>query len=613
MNAHVRTPARNPRDLSEQARGRRSPVRLTSGFTLMEAVGVFSILAVIGAVVSPAFHQQIREAEQKSEAKTTTALIRAVEKVVLDRKVLPGTTDWVDWVAPELDQPVHRIARSRSGCQRRLVYHPASGIQPGELGRAQTASGFTDIYPAFERLMVVSTLRDAFPENWDLESEEAFEALWNTEPHERPAGWSEQDLPDPDDLQIARLDLTDLTHRVVINNMSPGMVPARISVEENGTILSVARSESSYSWMRCYLHGTGLNLHGPDGALMARELINHDRTLYYNEAGWSGPASPAGPSMAPEVTPTLPCELPDTTPLAPHWAPGMTDLVQDFLDANFPCIEDEALKQAAIDELYRALWAYMDWAESGFVEGGGGSTPPEIAYVSPSTLMLLGTVALTALPAAGGNGGGWGWGRGGGVGWGKGGKKGGGDEDGGDTPVPTPSVLESTIARLDEWTRRLVCGDISVEPPLPNQAPNCSEAYASPESIWPPNHDWWVPITVVVPDPENDPVSITIDSIWQDEPVDTYGDGSFSPDGTGVGGELAWVRAERCGPPMKVPGNGRVYHIAFTARDDHDNWCKGEVTVGVPHDVKDTPIDGGPLFLSTEPAPDEDGIGGRKN
>jgi hypothetical protein len=44
--------------------------------------------------------------------------------------------------------------------------------------------------------------------------------------------------------------------------------------------------------------------------------------------------------------------------------------------------------------------------------------------------------------------------------------------------------------------------------------------------------------------------------------VDGLGDGSTSPDGTGVGTEQAQVRAERA-----ESGNGRVYHIAFTASD----------------------------------------------
>jgi CSLREA domain-containing protein len=136
-----------------------------------------------------------------------------------------------------------------------------------------------------------------------------------------------------------------------------------------------------------------------------------------------------------------------------------------------------------------------------------------------------------------------------------------------------------------------------------NRLPDCSAAAPSITSIWPPNHQF-VPVNILgVTDPEGDPLVITITSIRQDEPVDTNGDGSFTPDGRGVGTSTAEVRAERAGT-KKVPGNGRVYHIGFTADDGHSGSCSADtVLVGVPHDIKDIPIDEGPLYDSTALAP----------
>ncbi|MCB1127956.1 MAG: hypothetical protein KDM81_15790, partial [Verrucomicrobiae bacterium] len=233
---------------------------------------------------------------------------------------------------------------------------------------------FTGISRGVDRLMVVSTLQDDFPGGLNLKSAEAFEALWNTEPHQRPAGWSSEDLPDPDDLQIARLDLGRLIHRVVVNNMSAGDDnPAKISLEDNGTVLSITRGSSTRSWERGFVHGTGVNLHGPDDSVMGRELINNDRTLYYGDAGWGGPALP-GP---------------------PAWGLGLANVVQDFLDAEFPCVEEDDWQQAAVDELYRELWAYVDWAETGFVQGEGGTVAPA-ARLTQATLDRLneGTLKL---------------------------------------------------------------------------------------------------------------------------------------------------------------------------------------------------------------------------
>ena len=155
-----------------------------------------------------------------------------------------------------------------------------------------------------------------------------------------------------------------------------------------------------------------------------------------------------------------------------------------------------------------------------------------------------------------------------------------------------------SVSECDE-TNNQCCAELTL---VCNQPPDCSQAAASIETIWPPNHKF-VEISVIgVTDPDGDPISITIDSIFQDEPVDTFGDGSFVPDGSGVGTDTAEVRAERSGT-KKVPGDGRVYHIFYTADDGAGGSCSGDVSVGVPHDVKDTPVDGGALFDSTTLSP----------
>ena len=153
-------------------------------------------------------------------------------------------------------------------------------------------------------------------------------------------------------------------------------------------------------------------------------------------------------------------------------------------------------------------------------------------------------------------------------------------------------------------------GQATAEDPLGTQAsdadlshylgetvePGCADAVASQESLWPANHKL-VEIEILgVVDACRQPAAITIDSIMQDEPTNGLGDGDTSPDGFGVGASTAEIRAERSGT-----GNGRVYHIGFTADDGRGGICTGEVLVGVPHDKKDVAIDDGPNYDSTVP------------
>ncbi len=110
----------------------------------------------------------------------------------------------------------------------------------------------------------------------------------------------------------------------------------------------------------------------------------------------------------------------------------------------------------------------------------------------------------------------------------------------------------------------------------------CGGARASAPVLWPPNHKFVAERILGVSD-------VTITGIFQDEPVATC------PDATGVGSSAAQLRAERDGR-----GNGRVYHVQFSATDSTSAACFGEVTVCVPHDNGHrTCRDGGALYDST--------------
>lgn len=127
-----------------------------------------------------------------------------------------------------------------------------------------------------------------------------------------------------------------------------------------------------------------------------------------------------------------------------------------------------------------------------------------------------------------------------------------------------------------------------------NDAPVCSEG-SDLGTLWPPNHKMKsIDVSLEATDVDEDDLSFTILSVFQDEPVDAKGDGKTSPDAEIIDEDTVEVRAERSGNE-----NGRVYHIAVQASDGELS-CTGTFTVGVPHDKKDTPVDDGANFNSTE-------------
>ena len=115
--------------------------------------------------------------------------------------------------------------------------------------------------------------------------------------------------------------------------------------------------------------------------------------------------------------------------------------------------------------------------------------------------------------------------------------------------------------------------------------PDCSQAAASPNPIWPPDHKM-VQVNIT---PVPNAAYITIVQIWQDEPVETPGSGNTEPDGSGVGTSTAYVRAERAGtqrpflPDQLGPGTGRIYFISFTGNGPGGS-CIGVAQACVPHD-----------------------------
>jgi hypothetical protein len=128
-----------------------------------------------------------------------------------------------------------------------------------------------------------------------------------------------------------------------------------------------------------------------------------------------------------------------------------------------------------------------------------------------------------------------------------------------------------------------------------NKAPVCSAATAVPSSLVANSALSFASIAINnVTDANNDNITIKIKSIRQDEPT-RANSSDPTPDGQGVGTGNPFIRQQ-----ASATGNGRVYHVAFTATDVNGACCSCEVKVGVkPAASSATPKDGGSLHDST--------------
>ena len=126
-----------------------------------------------------------------------------------------------------------------------------------------------------------------------------------------------------------------------------------------------------------------------------------------------------------------------------------------------------------------------------------------------------------------------------------------------------------------------------------NDPPVLANPRASIACLWPPNHSM-VKVSILGVVDVNRNSTVTITGVKQDEATNGLGDGDTAIDAIINADGTVLLRAERSGN-----GNGRVYHIHFTASDG-EGGVSGVVTVCVPRSkASDITIDGGELFDST--------------
>jgi hypothetical protein len=124
-----------------------------------------------------------------------------------------------------------------------------------------------------------------------------------------------------------------------------------------------------------------------------------------------------------------------------------------------------------------------------------------------------------------------------------------------------------------------------------NTPPDCTPVTPDETVLWPPNHQLVLVTISGATDADGDTVTLTVDGVTQDEPVNALGDGTTEPDAFLVPSHSDQVelRAERSGT-----GDGRVYRIAFTGDDGRGGTCTGVVRVAVPKSQSKAAVDSAP-------------------
>jgi PKD repeat protein len=159
-------------------------------------------------------------------------------------------------------------------------------------------------------------------------------------------------------------------------------------------------------------------------------------------------------------------------------------------------------------------------------------------------------------------------------------------------PAPTHAYAADGVytATLTVSDGLIAVSDAATVTIQTDSPPDCNQARAIPNQLWPVDHRL-VPITIAgIFDPDGDSVTLRVNRVTQDEPLSGAPSAVLGPDGTVA------LRADRLGN-----GNGRVYTIWFTATDSRGASTQSSVQVGVPHDKShNSCIDDGQNFISLQ-------------
>src|SRR5262249_48227101 len=104
----------------------RSPslARLDHGFTVIELIGVLTVIALLAAAVIPQVIKRIDQAALARETSDLNAIADAYTQYILRNKTIPGTNTWASTVANYMSLPTNVITTTPRGILRAFLVDP---------------------------------------------------------------------------------------------------------------------------------------------------------------------------------------------------------------------------------------------------------------------------------------------------------------------------------------------------------------------------------------------------------------------------------------------------------------------------------------------------------
>ena len=324
------------------------------GFTIIEFVGVLSIVVILAAMVAPSLLQSVVRKQRISESKHLTDIKDAFVAASIRTHALPDDSSWSSFVAEEMSVASGQVLLNPAGNNRILIADPTMVIDPissdAGLPFAQSPPGATE--PSNLRFLILSSVGKPLPSLTGV----SFTDLWDKPESGLPSQWPDDWGGNPLDLKMIRIELGSLFHRVILNNLSLSSA-ADWNLDGSGQIQTLPAVTQIEMWMMEQSELTFYELDGQTSQLSFVELITEDASFVFDDGEWKR-----------FLDSQLDGDCEDV----------FADLVNSFLSASTPPDAAEANPQAVVDALFEFSRGFdLLSRESGFSDNPYWNGPKE--------------------------------------------------------------------------------------------------------------------------------------------------------------------------------------------------------------------------------------------
>lgn len=316
-------------------------------------------MTVLMLAVVPVLLRQNEQLARSTETRALLGLADGLRDYVQTSRRIPGTNTLIASIAGQLGWLPSAVERTARGHARAFIVDPALrvGNPAGGLPYVQGTNG--SVPPVNPRLMIISTMAAPLPTNLvsgASTSTNTFAQIWDSAEGTAPVGWDGGGTWD--DYLIQRVNLETLFVPLVLNNNAVSL--GRYSVDSTNAPVELPANPFSAH----FIAGTALGLHGSDGVMQARLVLQDNpqltngapgfvnQSFVYEKGVWRG-------------------RLFMTTDAQKHNGVDLQSAYEIFMSGPPNVYKVGSVNQSTLTQkMYLFMSNYVLWASNGFPAGG---------------------------------------------------------------------------------------------------------------------------------------------------------------------------------------------------------------------------------------------------